>query len=65
MTLHEVLNILKDKYLDKAAHNIGNDDLFNENVGRGRMCNELLKILSDGSLNTDVELKIDVLLKGD
>lgn len=65
MTLYKVLNTLFDKYRNIALNNIENELVYRENLGRMRMCSEIMKILSHKALLTDVELKTEVLLKGE
>ena len=65
MILDDVLCKMFEKYCSKALDNVSDDNLYHENLGRMKMCNELCRILSNESLMMKVELDVEELLKGE
>ena len=66
MTLY---NLLVDKLTDNTAKALScickDRDKFNEYYGRARMCDELIKMLSDNTLKTEVITRIAAITKGE
>lgn len=65
MKLYKVYDVLFEKYRNRAMSNLDDEAQYYVNLGRMKMLNELFAILSHESLFADIELREDVLLKGD